>query len=100
MAFTDPLKNIQELGVSEGMFVADLGAGTGAYAIPLAEAVGPMGRVYAVEVQKDLVATLKSNAQSKGVGNIEAIWGDIEEVGGTKLREGLVDVVVISNTLF
>lgn len=98
--FTNPIANITELGVYEGMIVADLGAGTGAYTIPLAERVGEKGRVYAVEVQKDFLTNIKTTADARGLKNIELLWGDIERLGGTKIKDESVDAVVISNVLF
>lgn len=98
--FTNPIQNINELGVYDGMIAADLGAGTGAYTIPLAERVGETGRVYAVEVQKDFLTNIKDAAAARGFKNVEVIWGDIEHVGGTKIKDASVDVVVISNVLF
>lgn len=97
--FSDPDKNLAQLGVAEGMKVADLGAGTGYYSIAAGRRVGG-GRVYAVEVQKDLLDRLKSNAAAEKVRNIEVIWGTIDSIGGTKLREGLIDRAVLANTLF
>lgn len=98
--FTNPAENIKELGIHEGMAVADLGAGTGAYTILLAEKVGESGRVYAVEVQKDFLINIKTEATNRGLKNIELLWGNIENVGGTKIKDGVVDAVVISNVLF
>lgn len=99
-SFANPEENIKALGIYEGMFVADLGAGTGAYTIPLAEKVGESGRVYAVEVQKDFLTNIKNTATSRGLKNVELLWGNIEKLGGTKIKDGGVDAVVISNVLF
>jgi len=51
-----------------------LGAGTGAYTLPLAEKVGETGRVYAVEVQKDFLTNIKNEATSRGLKNVELLW--------------------------
>lgn len=99
-AFTNPEENIKALGIYEGMIIADLGAGTGAYTIPLAKRVGETGRVYAVEVQKDFLTNIKNAAEERGLKNIELLWGDIERPNGTKIKDGAVDAVVISNVLF
>jgi ubiquinone/menaquinone biosynthesis C-methylase UbiE len=98
--FSDPEKNLAQLGLAEGMKVADLGSGTGYYSIVAGRRVGNGGRIYAVEVQKDLLDRLKSNATNEKVRNIEVIWGSIDTIGGTKLREGLIDRAILANTLF
>jgi ubiquinone/menaquinone biosynthesis C-methylase UbiE len=98
--FSDPDKNLAQLGLSEGMKVADLGAGTGYYSIAAGRRVGGSGRIYAVEVQKDLLNRLKSNATAEKVLNVEVIWGSIDTIGGTKIRDGLIDRAILANTLF
>lgn len=100
MDFAAPRQNITQLELREGMRVADLGAGSGQYTLAAAHKVGESGRVYAVEVQKDLLARIKKLAQEDHVNNVEVIWGDVEERGGVKLKDGLVDAVIISNILF
>lgn len=98
--FTNPENNLKEFGVYDGMQVADFGAGTGAYTIPLAQLVGDRGRVYAIEVQKEFLANIKAAAITNRLKNIELLWGDIEQVGGTKIKEKSLDAVVVSNVLF
>jgi ubiquinone/menaquinone biosynthesis C-methylase UbiE len=98
--FTNPETNINELGIYEGMTIVDLGAGTGAYTIPLARRVGDIGKVYAVEVQKEFLTNIQDAAKREGLKNIEVIWGDVERALGTKIKEGIADAVVISNVLF
>ncbi|MCX6712238.1 MAG: methyltransferase domain-containing protein, partial [Candidatus Vogelbacteria bacterium] len=61
----------------------------------------PEGKVYAVEIQKDLLETIKHAAEAKHLGeNVKLIWGDAEQQGGVGLADGLADVVIISNVLF
>ena len=98
--FSDPQKNIAEFGVLDGMKVVDLGSGSGFYTIEAAKKVGPSGLVYAVDVQQDLLNKIKNSAGNIGLHNIEVIWGNIEKIGGTKLRESIADRVILSNTLF
>ena len=100
MAFSDPEKNIKQLGLSEGMKVADLGSGAGFYSIAAAHAVGQEGKVYAVDIQQDLLSRLQQSSQEQRAHNIEIIWGDLEKLGGTKIHDNLVDVVFIANVLF
>ncbi len=84
----------------EGDSVADLGAGSGHFLEALSEVVGTSGRVYACEIQRELVEKLGEVAHSKGLSNIDPVWCDIEEPGGVKIADGTLDAVIIINTLF
>ncbi|KKQ35664.1 MAG: Methylase involved in ubiquinone/menaquinone biosynthesis [Candidatus Nomurabacteria bacterium GW2011_GWB1_37_5] len=97
--FVDPQTILQQFNLKPTDYVADLGAGTGAYSIP-AGRITREGKVYAVEVQKDLLQRIKDEAVKYHLSNIEAIWGDIENNGGTKLKDAAVDAVIASNVLF
>ncbi|QSH39645.1 class I SAM-dependent methyltransferase [Candidatus Kaiserbacteria bacterium] len=99
-AFSDPKKNVKRLGFREGMKVADFGSGSGAYTLALVDVVGQTGVVYSVDIQKDLLTRTQNAAVQKGYENIEIVWGDIESVDGVKLKDGLLDGVLLSNTLF
>ncbi|MDQ5953047.1 MAG: hypothetical protein QG551_275 [Patescibacteria group bacterium] len=98
--FSNPEENLRHLKIKDGDTVADLGSGSGHYAGLLAKLVGSNGRVYAVDIQKDLLTRLASDLHKIGVTNVEIVWGDVENVGGSKLRSGSVDSVVVSNILF
>ncbi|HZT35056.1 MAG TPA: methyltransferase domain-containing protein [Nitrososphaera sp.] len=98
--FSDPGHNIDQLGLSDGAVVADFGSGSGYYAIAAGRAVAPTGKVYAIDVQKDLLERLKKEAQREHVTNIEVLTGNLERLGGSKIREGSCDVVIASNILF
>lgn len=100
MSFADPQKNILQMGLHEGMKVADLGSGVGHYAFLIAKIVGDTGRVYAIDVQEDALTRLRADAGSRGVKNLETVWGNIEKTGGTMLKDASLDAVVLSNTLF
>ncbi len=97
--FTDPIKNLKALGLREGSIVADLGAGTGHYTI-LAGKIVTQGKVYAVEIVKDFLATIKNKITEARLDNVEIIWGNIEKLGGTKLKDEIIDDVIASNVLF
>lgn len=66
---------IGSLKLEPGATVADLGAGAGAFSIPLARAVGPSGKVYAVEIDQGLVDYLHRKAADQKVGNVRPILG-------------------------
>ena len=58
--FSDPKKNLKQFCLEEGMRVADFGSGSGYYTLAAAEAVGDTGRVYAIEIQQELLKKVKN----------------------------------------
>lgn len=98
--FSDPQKNIEQFGLNPGTLVADLGSGSGFYTLAAARAVGDTGKVFAIDVQKDLLTKLKNEATKEGLSNIEIVWGDIEKLNGSRLATGAVQSVIISNIFF
>ena len=98
--FSDPAGNLSRLGLVEGYKVVDIGAGSGFYTLEAAQRIGSSGRVYAVDVQKSLLERIRSLGSSKGLRNIEVVWSNVEKIGGTKLRDGIADRVIVSNVLF
>lgn len=100
MAFTDPAKNLESLGLHEGMIVADFGAGSGFYSLASARLVNPGGKVYAIDVQQDLLSRLKNAAHVQKLSNVEVIHGNVEEPGGTRMQAHFVDAAIVSNLLF
>ena len=67
---------ITSLGIQAGAHVADLGAGGGYFTFPLAKAVGPLGKVYAVDVDPDMTRYLEQRAASEGYDNVEVILAE------------------------
>lgn len=98
--FTDPEQNIAQFQLLPGQKVADLGAGSGFYALAAAKAVGEKGRVYAVDVQKEILARVKNDAAKAQLFNVDVIWGDLESIGGTHIHDGIIDAAIVSNILF
>lgn len=98
--FAHPATNVGIFGIEPGMTVADFGAGSGHYVLEIAKRLEGAGHVYAIDVQKDLLARIRTEAHKHGFKNVETIWGDLEYVGGSKIADAHVDVVLISNLLF
>ena len=98
--FADPVQNVARLQLREGMHVADFGAGSGFYTLAAARRVGHSGRVYAVEVQKELLDKLQAQALREHITTVQVIWGDLDEPTGTKLADASMDAVIVSNVLF
>ena len=99
--FSDPEQNISQFELIKGSHVADFGSGSGFYSFSAAEAVGEDGKVYAIDVQKDLLQKLNNEAKKvRHLTNIEIIWGDLDDLGGTKLKESSIDAVIAANIFF
>jgi ubiquinone/menaquinone biosynthesis C-methylase UbiE len=98
--FSSPEKNLEQFHVDPGMIVADFGSGSGHYTFELSKKVGNSGKVYAIDVQNDLLTRLKTHAKEMGFKNIEVVWGDFEELRGTTLSDGIIDRVVVANVMF
>ncbi len=98
--FINPEKVIAQLDIKPGVVVADLGCGHGYFTLPMAKAVAPEGRVWAVDVLNDALEAVRSAAQLAGAVNIETARGDLEAPNGSKLDDHFVDVVLLHNVLF
>ena len=98
--FAHPPRNVGALAIEPGMVVADFGSGSGAYVLLIAERLANAGRVYALDVQQDLLRRIKNEAHRRHFTNVETVWADLERVNGSKLADEHVDRVLISNLLF
>jgi len=83
---------LRELALAPGMTVADIGAGTGYYTWQLAQQVGPGGRVYAVDVQPEMISMLDSQKAKRGVRNVVSVLGSETTV---KLPPASVDLAIM-----
>jgi ubiquinone/menaquinone biosynthesis C-methylase UbiE len=70
-----PETALDKIGIQRGMTVADVGAGVGYFTVRLGRRVGPTGKVYAVDVQPEMLTILKDRANKANLKNIEAILG-------------------------
>ena len=98
--FVSPAKIIEDLGVGPSMTVADFGCGSGHYSIEAAKKVGKSGKVFAIDIQQDMLGFVRTRAKTEDLTNIETIWTDLETPDSTRLASGTVDLVFISNILF
>jgi ubiquinone/menaquinone biosynthesis C-methylase UbiE len=83
--------------VANGQVVADLGSGPGYYALPLAKAVGPEGKVYAVDSDEKAIRALERNANKHGYRNIEAHASSAHELNFIKDKS--VDFILADGLL-
>src|SRR5579864_3587901 len=68
-----PEKVIDALGLHEGEVVVDLGAGSGYFSFRMAPKVGKTGKVYAVEIQEEMLAAIRKRATVTRITNVEAV---------------------------
>jgi ubiquinone/menaquinone biosynthesis C-methylase UbiE len=86
---------VASIGLSPGDVVADIGAGTGIFSVPMAREVAPEGKVYAVEVDAGFLPLIAAKARENGVDNVETVLG---EFGDPKLPAN-VDVAFFHDVL-
>ena len=88
----NPEGALDALKIRPGMVVADVGAGTGYMSLRLARRVGPSGKVYANDIQPEMLRRLRNNATKAGLTNIETVQGDEAD---PKLPAGRMDLVLL-----
>jgi len=85
----------EALAPRPGERVADVGAGTGLFLEPFSRAVGPEGRVLAVEISPRFAEHLRQRARAEGLANVEVVLSDERESG---LAANSVDAVFVCDT--
>jgi ubiquinone/menaquinone biosynthesis C-methylase UbiE len=78
--------------IGDGSVVADLGAGGGWFTVRLARAVGPNGRVYAEDIQRQMIDAIARRVQREGLGNVTTVLGSAVD---PKLPAHSLDAVLI-----
>src|SRR5579872_4689949 len=87
-----PDKALDELKIARGAVVADIGAGVGYMSWRLAERVGPAGKVYANDIQAQMLEQLRKNMQARHLGNVVPVLGELDD---PKLPQGQLDLVLM-----
>ena len=93
-AWQKPKEVIEKLEIKPGSRIADLGAGGGYFTWYLADAVGPEGRVYAVDIDETGLGIIQQEMNARGIRNVIPIHA---EPGDAKLSEP-VDLVFSCDT--
>jgi ubiquinone/menaquinone biosynthesis C-methylase UbiE len=78
-AWQRPDRIMDELGIGEGSVVADLGAGGGWFTVRLAYRVGPNGKVYAEDIQHQMIDAIRRRVSREQLKNVETILGTPED---------------------
>jgi ubiquinone/menaquinone biosynthesis C-methylase UbiE len=88
-----PSRAIAALNIRPGQVIADIGAGSGYYTLRLADAVGARGRVYATDIQPEMLALIKRKIDAGLPGkNVELILGTETD---TRLPAAAIDMALM-----
>lgn len=88
----EPDKALDELKIPRGARVADIGAGVGFMSWRLAERVGPTGKVYANDIQPQMLDQLQKNMQQRRLNNVIPVLGELDD---PKLPQSQMDLVLM-----
>lgn len=91
-----PDQLLRELGLAPGDTLADIGCGPGFFTIPAAEIVGKEGRVYAADIQGEMLAALRSRVQEHELTNVRMVKTSETEI---PLQEGCANLALVAFTL-
>jgi ubiquinone/menaquinone biosynthesis C-methylase UbiE len=83
---------IESLNLKPGDVVADIGAGTGYITWRMAKKVAPNGKVYAVEIQQEMLDLLSENMKKRGITNVVQALGTITD---PKLPTNTLDLIIM-----
>ena len=83
---------MDELRIAEGSVVADLGAGSGWFTTRLAARVGPNGKVYAEDIQSQMLSAIQLRVSREGLRNVQPVLGTPSD---PRLPASTLDAVLI-----
>jgi ubiquinone/menaquinone biosynthesis C-methylase UbiE len=94
----NPQSILNKAGATKGMIMADLGSGPGFFTIPMAQATGEKGLVYAVDSDQTMLNGLKENIAKSEVNpnTIKIVNSDVCHTG---IPKESVDLVLFANVL-
>ena len=87
---------IEKLRLKPGDIVADIGAGSGVFSIPMAKAIAPNGILYAVDIDQKMLDFIAERARKEGVTNLRTVLGEYDD---PKLPVKDVDVAFFHRVL-
>ena len=87
-----PDRVMDALGIADGFRVADVGAGGGWFTIRLARRVGPNGRVYAEDIQPEMIVSIEQRVKREDLRNVEIRSGTASD---PNLPKGLNAVLMV-----
>ena len=88
----EPETALNAIGIAPGSTVADVGAGSGYFTVRMARRVGAQGRVYANDLQPEMLAILASRLQKERVLNVTLVQGGVDD---PKLPAASIDLILL-----
>ena len=88
----EPDQALDAIGIHEGMVVADVGAGTGYMSLRMARRVGESGKVYANDLQPEMLQKLRAKSKAEKLSNVETVQGTESD---PKLPPNTMDLVLL-----
>jgi len=76
-----PIEVLEAMCIHLGETVADVGAGTGYFSLPLAQTVGPQGKIYSVDAQEEMLSLLRQKLDEATLFNVELIHAEADNTG-------------------
>jgi ubiquinone/menaquinone biosynthesis C-methylase UbiE len=86
-----------ELPVTKSTVLLDLGCGRGEYTIPIAQAIGPQGKVYGLDAWEEGIIELRRRVSDAELKNVKAMVADIKR--GVPLENAKVDLCLMATVL-
>ncbi len=88
-------KIVDAVGIRPGDAIADIGAGTGLFMKPFAEAVGKEGKVFAVDISAVFVSNLRKRAKEESLNQVKVVLGKEDSI---ELAESSIDIAFVCDT--
>ena len=95
-AFLKTENILKRIGVKPQMKVADVGCGTGFFTIPMAKIVGDKGKIFAIDIQEEMIAILNEKIQKLEIKNVETFLSIEEHI---PLPNESVDLALMASLL-
>jgi ubiquinone/menaquinone biosynthesis C-methylase UbiE len=88
----EPDMALDAIKLVKGSTVADVGAGSGYMTVKMAKRVGPTGKVYANDIQPEMLALLRQRLAKEKIPNVETVLGTVDD---PKLPTGAIDLILM-----
>lgn len=87
-----PDKALDAIGIDKGSTVADVGAGSGYMTVRMAARVGPTGRVYATDIQPQMLSMLRVRLEKERIANVSLVQGAVDD---PRLPASTIDMILM-----